>query len=317
MDSIFGQKIINISMDIEDVYGDRDELNGLIIDLVEFCVRNQIKCDLYISGIRLNTFDKNVLGKLNDNSSEMYIGHGYHSNTHSFITIPEMSEKGLDTISYIEEHKFDVKSKKLTNNMGGIMEFNKKLSHNSKSFRCPGLCWTKEYFEYMYSKGMRFTTIDINCRKPFKFMGIYIWPTNEKPLEAYQKVEEVEKDVNRYDAVSLYFHPSKLVYSNFWDKYSVREKNKDIKYRINLIKQILLQLKTKYDLVLANELETYYIQSIKCGYEDISAKIMESMVKKWKWSQLPTNFYSEKLIESLKLKFDTYCELTKKNSDIL
>ena len=56
MDTGFRQKIINVSMDIEDIYGDSELLNVLIFDLIDFFNENKLPVDLYISGIRLPAF---------------------------------------------------------------------------------------------------------------------------------------------------------------------------------------------------------------------------------------------------------------------
>ena len=76
-------------MDIEDVYGDTVKLNALLLDFTEFFKKLAVPCDVYISGIRLDSLSPDILSYMN---CEKYIKLGYHSNTHSFMTIPMMND---------------------------------------------------------------------------------------------------------------------------------------------------------------------------------------------------------------------------------
>lgn len=283
----FRQKIINVSMDIEDIYGDPELLNVLLFDLIDFFNENKLPVDLYISGIRLPAFGcEEKLKKLVSD----YSFAGYHSNTHSFYPIATLT---VEQIPENEEHFFDFENKQFDYACeGGINSFRKYFS--TKMFRCPGLCWTPDYFEYMKGKCFELTSIDIHYTKPFGYMGLFILPTNEKPLEAYQSKEELVQDIEKYESVSLYFHPARLVYDQFWDKSQNRNVYPDYKIRVSRLKELIKSLSKDYKIVSIRNMRDYYVDSIPSIEEknELSSLLEESLVSKWKWSQLPRGYYN-------------------------
>lgn len=287
-------------MDIEDVYGNQELLNDLLTDFIEFFCENHIPCDLYISGIKFDLLVQypQILEKL----CSSYIKCGFHSNTHSFKPISCFADE--KEIAFSEEHYFDIKKAEFDNEKtDGIMLFEKYFK--SQMFRCPGLCWTPDYFSYIRDKGYNYTTIDIPYCEPFEFMGITIVPANEKPLEAYNSFEELEKDIEGYDVVSLYMHPSRLLYDAFWDKQSTRNIYENATEKIDTLKSILLSLKSGYKLISVSEINKYY-QTTEDVVPFLDELLISSMTSKWTWSQLPKNFYSEYHISKLK---DHLCSL--------
>ena len=74
MGSCLRSKIINLSMDIEDIYGDADILNNLLKDFVFFLINQKISCDLYITGVTQRdayvTSDPSNQGKEPQNEDE-------------------------------------------------------------------------------------------------------------------------------------------------------------------------------------------------------------------------------------------------------
>ena len=256
MGSRLRPKMINLSMDIEDVYGDATVLNDLLKELIVFLIGHEMPCDLYVSGIRLDTLDW-----LNDflagPGAADYIHIGYHSNTHSFKTVPEMSTLGIEGISSVEEKKFDFRSGVFLEEDGGILRF-RDLFRQSRCFRCPAFCWTVEYLSYMLSHNMLFSTMDIRRKAPFRFLSLTILPVCEKPLEAYSGFDGVKADIEPYEAVSLYLHPARLIYDNFWDKSKTRQVYHDCRKRIDLLKKILLELKNSFRMISIEDIRNYY-----------------------------------------------------------
>lgn len=294
MDSGNRQKIVNISMDVEDVYGDQELLNNLLADLIDFFCENNIPCDLYITGVKLDLLVQypQAFKKLHF----PYVKCGFHSNTHSFKPIPCFTDE--KEIAFSEEHYFNIENAKFDNEKtGGIMLFEKHFKN--QIFRCPGLCWTPDYFSYISGRGYNYTTIDILYRAPFEFMGITILPTNERPLEAYSSFDELKKNMECYDVVSLYLHPSRLLYDAFWDKQAARSTYENATEKIEILKHILLSLKSDYTLISISEINKYYQTA-----DDIipfpDELLISSMTSKWTWSQLPKSFYSEYHISKLK-----------------
>lgn len=302
MGSSFGQKIINISMDVEDVYGDVRLLNSQLFDLIDFFNETHIPVDIYVSGIRFSTIlfenEKNIQKLISE-----YSNLGYHSNTHSFYPIPTLTEV---QISNNEEHLFSLQKRKFDYSCkGGICDFEKYFS--TEMFRCPGLCWTPDYFEYMAHKGFNLTTIDIQYSKPFGYMGLFVLPTNEKPLEAYQLEQDLSQDIEKYEAVSLYFHPARLLYNQFWDKTQERSIYSDSKNRLERLKEMIISLSKKYHIASLKEIKNYYV-AVPATLQDkneISMFLEKSLVSKWNWSQLPKNFYNPYHIEKCREEFFT------------
>ena len=279
-------------MDIEDVYGDTVKLNALLLDFTEFFKKLAVPCDVYISGIRLDSLSPDILSYMN---CEKYIKLGYHSNTHSFMTIPMMND--MNSISFAEEHCFDLQKKDFNpHSPGGIIKF-RQLS-DSPIFRCPNFAWTPSYFKYMKQFGMKYTNIDINYHKPFSFMGITILPVVEKPLETFKEFSEVKEQIERYQAVSIYLHPSRLIYDQFWDKSKQRNVYDNISQRVELVKQLILSVQNEYKTINLHEIDNYYNSDdvLPNNYEAENL-ILKSMTKKWTWSQLPLNYYSQNHID--------------------
>lgn len=170
-------------------------------------------------------------------------------------------------------------------------------------FRCPGFCWSPDYFRYMKEKNYRFTTIDINYPKSFQFMGLTVMPVLYKPLEAYENTKELNKDIAEFQAVSVYLHPARLAYDNFWDKKAKRSLQSDIPSRIFHIKEMFLHLKKNCKLIHLYEIKNYYSLS-----ETVSVPVeivAKSMTSKWTWSQLPAEFFSLEQILQLHKETDS------------
>ena len=290
-------------MDIEDVYGDANILNDLLRDFIRFLSFFEIPCDLYITGIRLESMFW-LYDFLSDTpNAAKYIHIGYHSNTHTFKTIPVISLQGIKHISLIEERKYDFASDVFSNQEGGILKF-QKCFPQSKCFRCPAFCWTAEYFSYMQSLNMHFSTMNILHNAPFSYLDMTILPVCEKPLEAYADFESLKADIRQFEAVSLYLHPSRLIYDNFWDKSKNRNIYADHTIRIFQLKQMILNLKNTFQLVSIEEINNYYKKSETklIGAEKL---LCESLIRSWRWGRLPANFYSEDLLASCKYSATT------------
>ena len=297
MGSCLRSKIINLSMDIEDIYGDADILNNLLKDFVFFLINQKISCDLYITGVRLDSLLW-INDFLDSSDTERHIHIGYHSNTHTFKTIPELSLQGIKRISLAEESKYDFLSGCFLKEKGGILRF-QDIFQQSLCFRCPAFCWTTEYFTYMASKNMLYTTMIISQCRPFNYLSLIVLPVLEKPLEAYSNVDNLMADIEQYEAVSLYFHPARLVYDNFWDKCIRRNIYQDFQKRIDKLKTFVVELNNSFQMISIEETNNYYRTTEKRIYE-AEKLLCESLVQSWQWSRLPAGFYSEDLLLSCK-----------------
>lgn len=107
MDTCNRQKIVNISMDIEDIYGDRKILDSILKELILFLQKNDIPCDTYISGIRFSSIRENA--ELMNFLHSGNICCGTHTNTHSFTPVSCM--ESMEQIRYCEENYFDTEKK--------------------------------------------------------------------------------------------------------------------------------------------------------------------------------------------------------------
>ena len=283
MDTCVGPKI-NISIDVEDVLGNQNLLDSFLYDLIAFCKNNFIPLDIYVSGIKYELLKKAAYYK-DIFSYQEYINVGYHSNTHSYVTIPELHEANL--LKTIEEHAYNFDKKQITDKPGGIDNFIGK----SDMFRCPGLCWTPLYFDYMAEKGFKYTSIDINYDGVLQFDDIVIIPVLEKPLEAFYEYFELQSAIQGKSILSLYFHPSRLLYDNFWDKMKenkrgiIKERNiyPDSEKRIRKLKKILLNLKNDYELFSLNQVK---VQKKHIPTNNLIQLLKESMTSKFSWSQI-------------------------------
>lgn len=292
MDTCHRPKIVNLSMDIEDIYGDEKILDAVLTDLILFLNNHEIPCDLYITGMRFNIMKAN--SDLIDLLHSNFIRCGTHTNTHSFMPISCM--KNVEEICYYEGNHFDLSQKEfLINQKSGIHFIENEFKPDF--FRCPGFCWSPDYFKFMKMKNYMFTTIDIPSERPFKFMGLTIMPVVYKPLEAYQSIRELDEHISKFDAVSLYLHPSRLIYDNFWDKKEQRNIHQDLSNRISYLKKIFLHFKENYKIIFLSELDNYCIES---DLDYLSTDdIIKSMTSKWTWSQLPASFYSSNQIDQI------------------
>ena len=303
MGSTQRSKMINLSMDIEDVYGDTNILNALLQDLINFLSFYRIPCDLYITGIRLET-----LTWLNDFLSSTpdaakYIHVGYHSNTHSFKIIPVISLQGIEHISFIEERKYDFHLDIFSDKEGGILKFQKHFKQ-SKCFRCPAFCWSAEYFSYMRSKDMLFSTMDISYNVPFGYLDMTVLPVCKKPLEAYTDWNSLKEDIEPFETVSLYVHPARLIYDNFWDKCMTRNIYNDCRRRIDHFKQMIMALNNSFQMITIEEINNYY-KITDHQLPDAQRLLCDSLISSWHWGRLPVNFYSEDLLASCKYSATT------------
>lgn len=303
MDTCHGQKIVNLSMDIEDVFGDKELLDSVFTDILLFLTDNEIPCDLYISGIRFDIMRSNsdLLHLLH---SSKFIRCGTHTNTHSFTPISCM--KNTEEIRFCEESHFDTASKSfLAGKKSGIglieAEFDPDI------FRCPGFCWSPDYFEYMKAKNYRYTTIDINYPNPFQFMGLIIMPVIYKPLEVFRSSEELYKQISGFNAVSVYLHPSRLIYDNFWDKKVQRNTYKDITNKVSFIKKIFLYLKANFNMISLSDLGNHCIENNSMTLT--IDEVINSIMTKWSWSQLPNHFFSSSQINCIRENHKTLREL--------
>lgn len=279
------QKIVSISMDIEDIYGDKEILDGVLGELILFLKEKSIPCDMYISGIRFESIRENaeLLRLLHSGNIQC----GTHTNTHSFTPVSCMGSP--ERIGYCEETGFDAEKEKfLPGRKSGMLLAEEEFS--PVIFRCPGFSWSPDYFRYMAGRNYQFTTIDIKYPEPFQFMGLTVMPVVYKPLEAYDGTDELDRDIAGFHAVSVYMHPARLVYDNFWDKKARRSLQSDIPGRIARLKEMLLHLKETCKLIHLSEIKSYYSVSEKVTVP--AETVAQSMTSKWTWSQLPSGFFS-------------------------
>lgn len=278
---------INISFDVEDIYGDQKLLNNTLFDLLNFCEENKIYVDVYISAIKIPYLSPDIINLL---QKSKYITPGYHSNSHSFITIPE--QNSMKELKESEEHIFDINNEELTEEKGGIYTYLKYFSPTI--FRCPGYCWTPDYFEFMQEYGFSSTTIDIDYDDAFSYKGITVIPTLIKALEKITDFEDIDFNLQNYSIKSVYLHPARLIYDHFWDKmknnsyHIVTDRNvyPNMKDRINLIKDLFLYLKNNYSLFSAASAKFQNKQQEPDDLNLLKSKLQESMVSKWGWSQI-------------------------------
>ncbi len=299
---------INISFDVEDILGDKVLLNETLLDILEFCDFQQIPIDIYITAMRFSSIKENE-NLLNLLRSSNYINVGYHSNTHSFKTIPE--QNSFSKLKNIEKYDFDILTKSFNKNKGGIETFSSEI--NPIAFRCPGCCWTPDYFDLMDEYKINHTTMDIKYDKVFKFKNTIVLPVYNKALEKIESEKELAASIGKKEFLSVYLHPARLIYNHFWDKlkentYHVltsRECYVDYKVKIEKIKELFLVLKTNFLLFSIRQLS--FKPEITSEYEKQSfqKKLLESMTEKWGWSQILAPIDEDYHINKLKHAFDS------------
>lgn len=299
---------INISFDVEDIFGDKFLLNETLLDILEFCDSQQIPTDVYITAMRFSSIkeNENLLHLLH---SSNYINVGYHSNTHSFKTIPE--QNSFSKLKNIEEYDFDISTKSFNKNKGGIKTLSSEV--NLMAFRCPGFCWTSDYFDLMSEYEINHTTIDIKYDKVFKYKNAIVLPVYTKAIEKVESENELITAIGQKEFLSVYLHPARLIYNHFWDKlkentYHVltsREIYDDYKIRIEKIKELFLVLKRNFSLFSVRQLS--FRPEVTSEYEkhSLQEKLLESMTDKWGWSQILTPIDKDYHINKLKHAFDS------------
>lgn len=305
---IFMKSKMNISFDVEDIFGDTVLLNETLLDILEFCDLKQIPIDVYITAMRFSSIKENEK-LLNLLHNSKYINVGYHSNTHSFKTIPE--QNSFNKLKNIEEYDFDISTKSFNKNKGGIKTFSSEI--NPIEFRCPGFCWTPDYFDLMTEYKINHTTIDIKYDKVFKFKNTIVLPVYNKALEKIKSENELITDIGQKEFLSVYLHPARLIYNHFWDKlkentYHIlkfREIYVDYKIRIEKIKKLFLVLKRDFSLFSIRQLS--FKSEITSEYEKqiLQEKLLESMTEKWGWSQILAPIDEDYHINRLKHAFDS------------
>lgn len=278
---------INISFDIEDIYGDQELLNNTLLDLLSFCDKNKISVDVYISAIKIPFLSEKIINLL---KISKYLVPGYHSNSHSFLTIPE--QNSMEELEKSEEYTFDIDAEKLTEEKGGIHSYLRYFSPTI--FRCPGYCWTPDYFEFMEKYGFSSTTIDIDYEEIFSYKGITVIPTLIKALEKITIYEDLDLYLQNCSVKSVYLHPARLIYDHFWDKmknnsyHIINDRNiyPNMNERIQLIKELFLHLKNNYTLISAADIKFQKDQKNSDDLKLLTNKFRESMISKWGWSQI-------------------------------
>ena len=280
---------LNISMDIEDVLGDQALLLYILKELVVFCNAEKIPCDLYISGVKLSMLISQDESFVNEMKTMPFIKVGYHGNTHSYVPVVLLNDDNQSSLfmDYIENSFFNVNEKKMEHGLGGLVLFKKYF--DSRIYRCPGLCWSPLYLKFMKNNGFNVTTIDIDFIKSFECDEVFFVPVEDIPLESFDSVEDVSKAVEKKREVSLYLHPAKLLYDEFWDKSENRKKKDDFLYRLDKMKKMLFNLKEKYEI---HNVE--FFTKPKVDSVDLRRKFLMSMLSKWRWSQMPRNYFSER-----------------------
>lgn len=283
---------INISFDVEDIYGDQDLLNNTLLDLLTFCDENKIYVDVYISAIKIPFLSEEIINLLKESK---YLVPGYHSNSHSFLTIPE--QNSMEELEKSEEYTFDINVEEITEEKGGIHSYLKYFSPTS--FRCPGYCWTPDYFEFMGKYGFSSTTIDIDYSDVFSYKNITVIPTLITALEKITSFSDLDLNLQNCSVKSIYLHPARLIYDHFWDKmknnsyHIITDRNvyPNMNERIKLMKDLFLYLKNNYTLFSASDVQFQKNQKEVGALDFLSKKLQESMVSKWGWSQilLPIN----------------------------
>lgn len=302
---MFQKTKINISFDVEDIYGNQALLNDTLYEILSFCNSKKIIVDIYVSAIRYETLKehKELMQILKESN---YINVGYHSNSHSFATIPE--QNSFDQLKKTEELCFDFKTEKFTENDGGILKFQDDLK--TKLFRCPGFCWTPDYFSLMKMYNMKYTTIDIDYSLPFKFMDLIIIPTIMKSLEKMKTFQDFDNIVDG-NYKSVYLHPARLIYNHFWDKlknntYHVlksRDIYPDYKQRIQFVKDLLLYISQNYEIFSLTQLE--FEEKMSMDIVSLKKQLSNSMTEKWRWSQITGNIDKDYHVSKLQKEFST------------
>lgn len=283
-------------MDVEDVLGDQIKLLEMLKDLTFFCEIKEIPCDLYISGIKLQLLQDLDLKFIEQLNTMDFVKVGYHGNTHSYLPVVTLTDgdNTQNNLALVENSRFNIEERKLVNEIGGLSLFKKFF--NSRIYRSPGLCWSPMYFEFMKNNGFDLTSIDIDFDKSFSCYGITFLPVEEKPLESFTSAEDVVKSIQGKTEVSLYLHPAKLLYNQFWDKSDQRNIWPDYDSRINRIKELFLYFKDEFHLFNIDSLDVK-----KSDYVDLRRVFMQSMLSKWRWSQLPRNYFNERhVVECIK-----------------
>nr|WP_318718619.1 hypothetical protein [uncultured Treponema sp.] len=299
---------INISFDVEDIFGDKFLLNETLLDILQFCDSQQIPTDIYITAMRFSSINENEkLLDLLHNSN--YINVGYHSNTHSFKTIPE--QNSFSKLKNIEEYDFDISTKSFNKNKGGIKTLSSEV--NPIAFRCPGFCWTPDYFDLMSEYKINHTTIDIKYDKVFKYKNTIVLPVYNKAIEKIESENDLITAIGQKEFLSFYLHPARLVYNHFWDKlkentYHIlasREIYDDYKFRIEKIKELFLALKRDFSLFSISKLLFKPEITSESEKQILQEKLLESMIDKWGWSQILTPIDEDYHINKLKHAFDS------------
>lgn len=305
---IFMKSKMNISFDVEDIFGDTVLLNETLLDILEFCDSKQIPTDVYITAMRFSSMKENEK-LLNLLHSSKYINIGYHSNTHSFKTIPE--QNSFSKLKNIEEYDLNISTKSFNKNKGGIKTLSSEV--NLIAFRCPGFCWTPDYFDLMLEYEINHTTIDIKYDKVFKYKNTIVLPVYNKAIEKLESENELIAAIGQKEFLSVYLHPARLIYNHFWDKlkentYHIltsREIYDDYKIRIEKIKELFLVLKRDFSLFSIRQLS--FRPEVTSEYEKqfLQEKLLESMTEKWGWSQILTPIDKDYHINKLKHDFDS------------
>lgn len=299
----------NLSLDVEDVYGDAGLLHDVLEDLCIFCEDERIYCDLYITGIKFEQLRTERPRLLAFIEQAAYLEVGYHSNTHSFHTIPVMTvgmtgEQAGSLCDY-EERRFDVGSG-VFSGQGGIRSMKESLT--LKGFRAPNYAWTPQYLTYIRKHDLRIHTMDIPFYEPFFFMDFLHLPVVSKPLEAMLDMKEITGRLQSFTVASLFLHPSRIVYTQFWDKQRHREIHPDWKGRLALVKQIFKALSGQYELIGLRYLQDRYSAAHKTPVirEQAEELLLSAMTGKWGWSQLPKGFYNREAVELCKAAAHTF-----------
>lgn len=303
MDAMARTKI-NISMDVEDIYGDSSLLDEQIMDLACFCEHNDIICDIYVTGSRLANKEELFIAI----SSFEGISLGYHGNAHSFVPVPLMDDPGSGTtkdMAFLEENLFESNQKAFLENIAGGISLFRTVSA-SPLFRCPAFCWSPAYLAFMRSHGMACSSLAILCKDVFSFMGLKMTPVVEKPLEAFAAFDDFVEEAARYNAVTAYLHPSRLIYDQFWDKSAERNMYADRDSRLLRIKNMLLSIRDQFELFSLTNIAGEDFE-MERGQDHI---ILESLCRSWKWGRMPKNYKNDRHINDCNNKLHTFFQKT-------
>ncbi|MDV3429062.1 MAG: hypothetical protein LIR50_18880 [Bacillota bacterium] len=300
---------INLSMDVEDILGDPYLNNSVIEEICAFCHKEKIYCDLYMTGMRYEQLDDTNNDLINFIESSDYLEIGYHTNTHSFKTIPQitfnMDMDEINAIKLYEERKYNPIDDTFSSS-GGLSKMKSRLK--LVGFRAPNYAWTPQFLKYIHSYDFKVNTMDIKFNKAFLFMDMLNLPVISKPLEAMLSLDEVEDSLKGYEAVSLFLHPSRIIYDEFWDKKKERGIHSDWQDRLKNVEYIFKQLSMKYELVGLKYLNYSYHNNTTMKFASDSAfELLSNSIKsKWTWSQLPKYFFDKKAIELCRIYSNTF-----------